>query len=504
MYYVEILWRTQSSLPLLALLQLLPMGLALLMVLMKRQKSVFPVSVAGGLAVFLLTIAVYGHYDHSSKAMQLAEKYQFFGAFHYHAAVDGVSVLFTLLTGFLTLVILLYGRVRRMEPTWRFTALVFAIESTLMSQFVAVDLLWFALASFIQLALIGYLLKGWTTSVSGEQALNRYLQFMGVGAVLLLASVMLLGWNHSDVTGGRWSFELYELAKAPIHPQYQSAIFFLFFYGLAIRIPLFPLHGWLPSIAEHGTVAVAPIFLLGLKVGIYGLYRFVFPLMHEAVMRWHEYVVAFSVAGVFYAAVLALMQVNMRRLLAYAVVSHTGILIIGLFSLGYHAFEGGILLSVNFGLAIAGLLFMTGFIYSRTQTLLLSRLGGLFDRLPLVGTAFLIAGLSIIGMPGTPGFDSVHLVLEAAIERFGTLVTVMAALGNVVAAGFLLLAFQRAFLAQSEKGSQMEVAPATGLERIIAISVIAVLLITGFYSEPWLELVETSLEELGNLYRRAI
>jgi NADH-quinone oxidoreductase subunit M len=504
MIYEEVHWTAQAGLPLLAILQLLPLALAALVIAVRNSKLVVPISVIGALAEFLLSLHIYTNFEHDSAALQFAERYEFFGAFHYHAAVDGISVLFILLTTFLTFIIVLYGRIIPMEPVWRLMGLGLAVESALTSQFVTMNILWFTLASAMQMLLVGYLLWGWATSAEKDLALIRYLQFMGVGLILLLAGFAMLGWNFSELHNGRWSFDLFELASAPIQAKYQSIIFFLVFYGLAIRIPLFPLHGWLPLTAEHGTVAVAPVFLLGLKTGVYGFLRFIFPLMEGAVLQWHKYVVAFAVAGVFYAAVLALMQVNMRRLLAYAVVSHTGILVIGLFSLGHTAFEGGILLSVNFGLAIAGLLFMTGIVYTRTRTMLLARLGDLFDRLPIIGTAFLVAGLSIIGMPGTPGFDSVHLVLGAAIERFGAVVTITAALGNVVAAGFLLRAFQHAFLAPRQEAVQIEIAPARTLERLIAVTFIAILLTVGFYSEPWLQLIERSLDGLSTLYGTAL
>jgi NADH-quinone oxidoreductase subunit M len=200
---------------------------------------------------------------------------------------------------------------------------------------------------------------------------------------------------------------------------------------------------------------------------------------------------------------LALLQVNLRRLLAFAVVSHTSLMVIGLFTLGEYSFEGSILLSVNFGLAITGLMFMIGLIYRRTQSVLLSKLGGLFDDLPLLGITFLVAGLSIIGMPGTPGFDAVHLVMEDSIHRFGALVTIAAALGNVIAAGFLLLAFQRAFLAQPEQfgeQEQAEIERATALEKLIAAVVILLLLGGGFYPEPWLQLVDGSAHSLSLLF----
>lgn len=332
-------------------------------------------------------------------------------------------------------------------------------------------------------------------------ALLRYLQFMGTSLLLLLLGVGMLGWHHADITGGQWSFDLVALGQLGVAGPIQSVVFFLLFYSLGIRIPIFPLHGWLPVVAEHGTVAVAGVFLIGLKVGVYALLRFVFPLLPEAVWQWHEFVVAFAVAGIFYAALLAMMQVNLRRLLAFAVVSHTSILVIGLFSLNHLAFQGSVMLAVNFGFATVGLWFMTGFVFRRTRTMLLERLGGLFDHLPFIGVTFLISGLAIIGMPGTPGFDAAHLVLEASIERFGALVTVAAAVGNVVAAGFLLWAFQRAFLTplpESEEGRAVE--PATSLEIVLAGLVIVALLGVGFNFEPWLDLIEPAIAQLSTYY----
>ena len=195
------------------------------------------------------------------------------------------------------------------------------------------------------------------------------------------------------------------------------------------------------------------------------------------------------------------MQDNLRRLLAYAVISHTGIVMIGLLSLHPTAFLGSTLLTINFGLAIAGLFFMTGLIYQRTGTTRLTQLGGLFDHMPVVAIAFLVAGLAIVGMPGTPGFDAAHLVMEGSIESFGTLVTIGAALGNVMAAGFLLLAFQRVFLSQAENTNLRIKSTSTySAEILIAGIIIAALLGLGFYSEPWLELIDKSLEPLNELY----
>ncbi|HIP52427.1 MAG TPA: NADH-quinone oxidoreductase subunit M [Chromatiales bacterium] len=499
MVFSEMAWPTQAGYPILTTLQLLPLLAAGLMLWWRDSERLK----LGGLLLMGVELGIaldlYWRYDAAQVSMQFAEHLSLLGPLDYHAAVDGVSILFILLTALLILLASVYGLVRGLGPSRRFLSVMLAIESALMSLFATVNLLWFAVLSVVQIGLVGYLLWRWATSPEKDFALSRFYQFMGVAVLLLAAGTLVLGWNHAHATG-RWSFDLFDLTQVPVPGEYASLVFFLLFYGMAIRTPLFPLHGWLPLVAEHGNIAVAPTTLLGLKLGIYGMLRFVFPVVPEAVDQWHYYVVAFAVVGIFYAASLAMMQDNMRRLLAFAVVSHTGLIVIGLFTLHQMAFEGAVILSVTFGLAISTLMFMTGMIYRRTGTTLLHKLGGLFDQIPFLGVTFLVAGLAIIGMPGTPGFDAVHLVMEASIHRFGGLLTIAAALGNVVAAGFLLWAFQRIFLAPPVDGAEISAERTTQSEMLVAGLIVLVLLSAGFYSEPWLELIEKPLQELSALY----
>jgi NADH-quinone oxidoreductase subunit M len=303
------------------------------------------------------------------------------------------------------------------------------------------------------------------------------------------------------MAGGRWSFDLLDLSATQVNVSLRSAVFFLLFYGMGIRTPLFPLHGWLPQVAQHGTVALAPAMLLGIKIGIYGMVRFIFPVVPEAVIQWHHFAAAFASVGIFYAAFLAFLQTDLRRLLAFAVVSHTSLIVVGLFTLHHAAFQGGLLLAGTFGLAVTAMFFMVGFVYRRTRTTRLDHLGGLFDRIPLLGITFLTSGFAIVGMPGTPGFDAAHLVLEASLVRFGALPTVAAALGNVATAGFLLWAFQRAFLAPAPEGSSnRSVERPTSMEWLVSGIVLVVLLGAGFYLEPWLHLIEVPLESLARRF----
>ena len=500
MQYTEIHWSLQSAFPLLALLQLTPLVIMLLVLLQRSNKAGLRIAIFGALLEFTLAGYLYAGFELQQASMQFAEFTPIFGPLSYHAAVDGVSVLFILLAALLTLMVLIYGVILIDPLEKQELAAILIIQSTLMTQFTNLNMLWFLLASMLQLALVGYLLKKRSTSAETDLALTRYFQFMATGLLLLFMGILMLGWNYAHIHGN-WQFDLFDLMNAHIPASVRSSIFFLLFYGLAVRIPLFPMHGWFPLVAEHGTVAIAGVLLIGLKVGVFGLIRFVFPLVPEAIVQWQIYVVGFASAGIFYAALLALLQVNLRRLLAFAVVSHTSIMIIGLFSLEHAAFQGSILLAVNFGLATAGLLFVTGMIYRRTRTMLLNKLGGLFDSIPLIGIGFLVAGLSIVDMPGTPGFDAAHLVLEAAIVRFGALPSIVAALGNVVAAGFLLFAFQKVFLApRNEQLPSLKAQGTAPAERFLASSLILILLISGFYSEPWMELIDASLQPLSALF----
>lgn len=488
---------TVSAWPLAALLQLAPLAGALLVYAVRRFGFALRLGQAVALCELLLAIGLYLDFDARAAGMQFVETLPLAGPFAYHAGADGVTVLFVLLAALITFLVALYLGPRGLADPVPLLLVVLAIEVVLMSMLLTLNLLWFVAASALELGLVGYLLWRWAGSPLKDLAFARFVQFQAAGLLMVLAGTLLLGWSHADATG-RWSFDRMDLMAVPAPAAVRSLIFFLLFYGLGVRTPIFPLHGWLPVVMQHGNVAIGPAYLLGVKVGIYGMVRFMFPLLPEAAAQWSLHAMVFAAAGVFYAAALAFQQGNLRRMMAFAVVSHTGLIVMGLFTLHAAALQGAVLLAATFGLAATALLFIIGLVYRRTQTTQLARLGGLFDRLPFFGLAFLAAGFAIAGMPGTPGFDAVHLVLESSIRRFGALATVGTALGNVLAAGFLLFAFQRAFLAPapaSETGRSIP--PATALELFIAAAVIAVLLVAGFFMSPWLDLVDAPMQALA-------
>jgi NADH-quinone oxidoreductase subunit M len=487
-----------ASLPWLALAQLLPAVGALVVLRLGERPAARAVGRLWALLCLLPPIFVFALLPDRVAGFHLVETIPLIG---YHAAADGITAIFMLLTGLICALCALYSLVRGLASPGRLLAVLLACEAALMSALVTMNLIWFALSWAAEVALVGYLLGQWATSTEENRtvAVNRYIQFQTFGWLLFIAGIVVIAWNHADFSGGTWSFDLIELTAAGTRHapfRFQEVAFFLMFYGLAIRTPLFPLHGWLPPVAHRGMVAIAPGLLLGIKIGIYGMLRFVLPLTPDAILAWQSFVVGFAMVGVFYTAALAFQQTNLRRLLSFAVVSHTSLIVIGLFSLHPLGIQGAVMLSVNFGLAVTVMLFMVGFVFTRTKTTDLDRLGGLFDRIPLIAAAFFIGGLSIIGMPGTPGFDAAHLVLEAAIGRFGALPTVATALGNVAAAGFLLWAFQRAFLAPPRPG-MAQIQRTEPREVLIAIVAVAVLMFAGFYSEPWMRLTDAPAHSIA-------
>jgi NADH-quinone oxidoreductase subunit M len=496
----ELYWNQHAGLPLLALLQLLPLLGAALLLRLGETRAAASIGRAIAAVELLLALWLYRDYPTRAEGFRFAERLDLFGPFAYHAGADGVTVLFILLGSLIVFLITLYSLVRALPDQTRLLAVILAIEGVMMSMLATLDLLWFALASGADLALVGYLVGRWSSSPEKDMAQARFYQFQGVGLAMLVAGTLVLGWNYHDIAGADWSFDLFDLASRPVPTALGSAAFFLLFYGLGVRTPIFPLHGWLPTVARHGNVAIAPALLLGVKIGIYAMLRFVLPILPDAVERWSPYVVGFAAAGVFYAALLAFQQDNLRRLTAFAVVSHTSLVVIGLFALDHVALQGALLMAVNYGLAATAMMFMTGFVYRRTRTTRLTRLGGLFDRIPVIGLTFFVAGLAIVGMPGTPGFDAAHLVLESAIHRFGALPTVGAALGNVAAAGFLLWAFQRAFLAPAPATRGAAVERATRMELAVAGILVVVMLYAGFRMAPWLDLIEVPLRALAARY----
>ncbi|MDD2769569.1 MAG: NADH-quinone oxidoreductase subunit M [Methylococcus sp.] len=496
----EIPWSELTGFPVLSTLIGLPLLFMLGALRAGRGGLAWAIGLAGAIAEFGVALFLLSRFDAGSADFQFTERAVFLAVLNYHLGVDGISLGFVLLTALLTVLILLFRDVGRGVPAGLFVATVLASEATAMGMLLALDLAQFWIAACLELWPTALILGRWGSGDAAGAARRVYLRFAGLGVALLGSGILLLGLGHASATGA-WSFDLAALLAAPPSGTLESLAFLLLFYGFSVRLAQFPLHGWLPIVAERGAPATALALLAGVKIGIYGLLRFVLPLLPNAVHEWTAWVLGLALAGMFYGAVLALMQLNFRRLMAFATVSQTGMLVAGVFALNLEGLSGTLLLAFNFGAASAGLFFIADLLQRRTGTLLLPRLGGLFDPLPGPGLLFLIAALSTVAMPGTPGFDAAHLLLEGLIENRGLGTAIAVAVGNVLAAGFLLWAFQRMFLAHRRSSHPYRNwPPLDWREHALIVSLCLVLLGVGFYTAPWIHLAHQALARLAQVH----
>lgn len=493
-------WSESAILPLLSTLTLVPLAAMGIILFARSARVALGVGFAAALLNLALSFYLLSVYDVHGAGIQLVEHLNFF-YFSYVVGVDGINVLFIPLVAVLTLLTLVYTLITRHVNDRQFIAWLLGYEAVLMGAFSALNAIQFWLWTVLELLPVIILTVHAGTGQQRRWLIARLLQYWGAGLLMTLAGFLLLGFGLID-SEHPLTFDWLTLKQNNAYLHDEILIFILLFYGFAIRMPLFPFHGWLPALAEQGTVASVAIFLVGLKLGIYAVIRFILPIVPGVAEQWANFVLTLGLISIFYGALLALMQINVRRLLAFAVISHTGMLVIGLFCFNVRGLEGSLLLSLVYGLATAGMLFSVGLIYERTRTAFIPRLGGLFDTNATIALLFLISALSTMVMPGTPGFDAAHLLIEGAIAEEGWLIAIAILVGNVLAAAFLLWAFQRMFMANSKRAVQPYGSlhhPVTK-ERIITLTISALLIGTGFDTTPLLNFIEKETAAMSQYY----
>lgn len=437
--------------------------------------------------------------------VQFYEQYQIFGL-SYSVGIDGTNILFVLLTTVLAVLALVYTCTTRRVSDRKHIACLLGYEAVLIGAFTAMNAMQFWFWCFFELIPVVLMTFRAGSGQNRRWVVALLLQHWGSGLFMVLAGFLMYGFGMM-ITTGELSFDWLVLKENNVKLEYATLIFFLLFFGFAIRMPLFPFHGWLPVLAEQGTVASVSIFLVSLKLGVYGAMRFLIPLLPEVAEEWTWFVVTMGLMGVFYGALLALMQINIRRLLAYAIISQTGLLVIGVFDFNKYGMEGSILLSITYGLAAAGMFLSLGMIYKRTHTAYIPRLGGIYDMNAAIAVLFVVCALSTMVMPGTPGFDGIHLLLEGTIKEQGWLVAIAILIGNVLAVGLLLRAFQQIFIAAPKRFQGPFKSAARGVtqpsprnEWAIAIVICTILIAVGVNTSPWLHIIDQNIQSSSDSY----
>jgi len=498
------MWSEAVGFPLLTTMTLVPLVTMVIVLLSPSSAMAWRVGFAGALLTLALSIYLLVVFDTNLPGIQLYEQVDILG-FSYSVGIDGASILFIPLVAILMLLTLLYT-LRTPRATDRIhIACLLSFEAILIGAFSAMNAMQFWLWCALELVPAVMITIRASYGQNRRWAVALLLQYWIGGLLMTLAGFCLLALGVMDA-GDPFTFDWLVLKQNDNALEYGNLIFFLLFFGFAIRMPFFPFHGWFPVFVSQGFVPSVGIFLVGLKLGIYAMIRFVLPIIPEIAEQWSWFVLTLGLIGIFYGALMALMQIDLRRLIAFAVISHTCMLVIGIFDFNNYGLEASILLSISYGLATAGLLFCIGMIYRRAHTAFIPRLGGMFNVSFSIAFLFLICALSTMSMPGTPGYDGAHILIEGTITRNGWLVSIAILIGNVLAAAFLLRAFQLVFFVASKR-KQKTYSPSTLVrsqpsprdERIIAVSICLLLVGIGFHTSPWFNIIDQSERNISVL-----
>jgi NADH-quinone oxidoreductase subunit M len=448
-------------------------------------------------AAFVVSLGMLAAFETGRPGFQLVERAPWVGLlnFQYTVGLDGISLFLVLLTTFLMpLAMLASWKVERQVPAYMASMLV--LETAMLGAFVALDLLLF-FVFFEGLLFPMYLIIGAWGGERRVYAAVKFFLFTMAGSALLFVAILFL-YFRAAAQLGFGTFDLVELAALDLPAVTARWLFLAFFLAFAVKVPLFPLHTWLPDAHVEaptaGSVILAGILL---KVGAYGLVRFNLALFPEASVYFRTFVMVLAVIGIVYGAAVALIQVDVKRLVAYSSVSHLGFVVLGTFAGTVQGMSGGVLQMVNHGLSTGALFLLVGMLYERTHTRDLGRLGGLGRQTPALAGFFLVVALSSLALPGLGGFVGEFLILV------GTFVTnagfaVVGTVGVILSAIYLLWAYQRMMHGPLPEEHAVH-RDLSIREYVTLVPVVAVIVWIGLFPKPFLDRIEPDAERHARL-----
>ncbi|NNC75353.1 MAG: NADH-quinone oxidoreductase subunit M [Acidimicrobiia bacterium] len=483
--------------PVIALLVLLPAGIAVVVAaLPQRSRALwFPLAIA----LSTLPIAVAGYilweFDASDGGFQFTQDISWFGPWDiaWNVGIDGISLLLIVLTTIL-FPISLAASMNITERVKLYIVSLLILETGLLGVFVSLDLLLFFV--FFEIVLVPmYFLIGLWGSSNRVYAAVKFFLYTAFGSALLLAGIIGLAVTARDQLGG-FSFDFNTLLTLEISSTAQLWFFGAFAIAFAIKVPLFPLHTWLPDAHTEAPTA-GSVLLAGvlLKLGTYGLLRFNLTLFPEASVRLAPWLATLAVIGIIYGAAVAIVQPDVKRLVAYSSVSHLGFIVLGIFAMTTQGLQGGVIQMVNHGLTTGALFLLVGMIYERRHTRLISDYGGIARVMPIYAGFFLFTAFASIGLPGLNGFIGEFKVLLGAYLRFPVL-AIIAALGVVLAAIYLLWAYERMFTGPITKEENEGLRDLNGREIAVLVPLAVLIVFLGIYPKPALDRIEPAVDRI--------
>lgn len=491
---------------LLSILILIPLAGAALLHFIKDAKTAKIFTLAVSLAAFAVSLVLYFQFDQSIAGFQLQEKLPWITsktiAISYFIGVDGMSMLLVLLTTFLMVIALIGTWNSQNKKIPGLMALLLLLEAGMLGVFCSLDLFLFYI--FWELILIPmYFIIGIWGGERRIYAAVKFFIYTLAGSLFMLVAIIWLGIEASKVTGHFTTDLPTLLAIAPkLSLDVQNYLFWAFAISFAIKVPLFPLHTWLPD-AHVEAPTVGSVILAGvlLKMGTYGLIRFNLGMFPQASMDNASILSILAVIGIIYGALVAMVQTDIKKLIAYSSVTHMGFIVLGIFSMTREGLQGAVIQMVNHGLSTGMLFMMFGMMYERRHTRAISEYGGLAKITPRFAVFFAIAMLSSVGLPGLNGFVGEYLTLMGAFQSpalHSWTYAIFSSTGVILAAVYLLWMYQRFMMGPITHEENRHVPDLTKREMISVVPLVILMVWIGIAPMNFMKISEKGMNALSD------
>ena len=442
---------------------------------------------------FLISIYLWVLFDPTISSFQFTEDREWLKGFiNYKIGIDGISILFIILTTFITPICIISANNSIKKRLRDFLISILIMESLMIGVFCSLDLVIFYL--FFEAGLIPmFLIIGIWGGERRVYSAFKFFLYTLLGSVLMLVAIISIYW----ISGTTDIVKLYELG---IDGKYQNLLWLAFFSSFAVKTPMWPVHTWLPDAHVEaptaGSVLLAAILL---KMAGYGFIRFslgLFPLASEV---FTPLVYILSLIAIIYTSLVALMQEDMKKLIAYSSVAHMGFVTLGIFTITQQGIEGSIIQMISHGLVSAALFLCVGVVYDRMHSRLINTYGGLVSVIPKYSVLFMLFTLAALGLPGTSGFIGEFLILMGAFKD-NFLVAVIASLGVIFGAAYMLWLYRRVVFGDLNNKDLLKIPDLNNSEKFILWLLAIPVLFFGFYPEPLINTIEVSIKDLIEMY----
>lgn len=479
----------------LSLITFIPLAGVLLLLVMPRNDALQRyTALAVSIVAFVASIPLICEFQ-TNADYQFVENIPWIAAgsfqMNYHIGIDGISLWLVILTTFIMPLAILSTFTAVEEKVKEYMICLLLLEVGMLGAFVSLDLFLFYI--FWELMLIPmYFIIGIWGGKNRVYAAVKFFIYTMVGSLLMLIAIMYVYFK-----AGAGDFNITRFYGLGLDPATQTWLFLAFALAFAIKVPMFPLHTWLPDAHTEaptaGSVILAAVLL---KMGTYGFVRFAMPLFPQATAQFTPLIATLSVIGIIYASLVAMVQEDVKKLVAYSSVAHLGFVMLGIFALNQQGIAGGMLQMLNHGVSTGALFLIVGFIYERRHTRLITDFGGLSKQMPVFATIFMIVTFSSVGLPGTNGFVGEFLVLIGSFESELRWYTIIATSGVILSAVYMLWMFQRVMFGELTNPKNQTLTDLNGREIAIMVPLIALIFIMGLYPKPFIDKMDPAIQKL--------